>query len=386
MSHLFPELYGIPVPNCKLFNGFKPCEPNKECKNCLDPVPIGTRILIINFDAMGDVLRNTTILKGIKRKFPVSEITWLTTQRNSAILYNNPYLDRVASYSVEETFFLMSQQFDQIFNLDKSPLSCSLTHQFSAQEKLGFGLNKNGAIIPLNPEAAYLFEMGISDHLKFKRNTKTMSEIMNNMLRLDYQRDEIILNLTSKERDYVHNYRSEMGIRENEIVVGLNTGCSEEFPNKKMTVDQHITLIEKLSEIPSVRCVLFGGPEDTVRNNQIAEDVAYKAIATPTKMGQRHGLALFDLADILISGDALGMYAGIALKKYVIAWFGVTCQQEVDVYDRGEKIYPKDLLCSPCWKKDCPYNLECISGIDLDDIANRVKTVINKGKFSEISA
>ena len=386
MSHQFPELYGIPVPDCKLFTGFKPCEPNKECKTCQDPVPMGTRILIINFDAMGDVLRNTTILKSIKRKFPISHITWLTTQRNSAILFNNPFIDRIAAYNTEETLFLMSQEFDEIFNLDKSILACSLTNQFKATEKLGFGLNKNGAIVPLNPEAAYLFEMGISDDLKFRKNTRTLSDITNEMLRLEYHRDEIILNLTSQEKNYIHKYRSEMGIRDHEIVVGLNTGCSEEFPNKKMTVEQHIQLIEKLTTIDGVRCLLFGGPEDTVRNNQIAEYLGYKVIATPTKMGQRHGLTLFDLADIIISGDALGMYAGIALKKYVIAWFGVTCHQEVDLYDRGEKIFPKDLLCSPCWKKDCPYDLECISGINLDDIAGRVRAAISKGIKAEIPA
>jgi hypothetical protein len=60
MPTQFPELYGVPVPDCKLFTGFKPCEPNKECKTCQDSVPIGFRILIINFNAMGDVLRNTS--------------------------------------------------------------------------------------------------------------------------------------------------------------------------------------------------------------------------------------------------------------------------------------------------------------------------------------
>ena len=373
MSHLFPELYGIPVPDCKLFTGFKPCEPNKECRTCQDPVPTGSRILIINFDAMGDVLRNTTILKSTKRKYPSSHITWLTTKRNTAILFNNPYLDRVAAYDAEEILNLQAQEFDAIFNLDKSILACSLTNHLKAVEKLGFGLNRNGAIIPMNPEAAYLFEMGISDDLKFRKNTKTMSEVMNEMLRLEYHRDQIILNLTSDEKAYVTKYRSEMGIRDHEIVVGLNTGCSEEFPNKKMSVEQHIALIEKLTRVENVRCLLFGGPEDTVRNNQIAEYLGYKVIATPTKMGQRYGLTLFDLADIIISGDALGMYSGIALGKYVIAWFGVTCQQEVDLYDNGMKIYPKNLACSPCWKRDCPYDLECISEINLDFIAESVR-------------
>lgn len=383
MPNQFPELYGVPVPDCKLFTGFKPCEPNKECKTCQDSVPIGFRILIINFNAMGDVLRNTSILKAIKRKYPISDITWLTTSRNTALLFNNAYIDRVASYHAEEVLFLQAQEFDAIFNLDKDKVACSLTNNLKAKEKLGFGLNRNGAIIPLNAEATYLFELGVNDNLKFKKNTRVMSDIMCEMLKLDYQRDGIILNLTTEEKNYVDRYRYEIGVHEGEIVIGLNTGCSEDFPNKKMSIEQHIELIQKLTTIPKVRCILFGGPEDTARNHQIAEYLGYKVIATPTKMGQRHGITLFDLADIIISGDALGMYAGIALKKYIIALFGVTCQSETDLYDNGIKIYPKELACSPCWKKDCPYDLECITQIDLDYIASIVKTEVEKRLISE---
>jgi heptosyltransferase-2 len=62
------------------------------------------------------------------------------------------------------------------------------------------------------------------------------------------------------------------------------------------------------------------------------------------------------------------MHAAIALKKIVIVWFGLTCWEEIDLYDRGIKLTPDGLACAPCWKKECPYNLECISMIDLEKI------------------
>jgi len=42
------------------------------------------------------------------------------------------------------------------------------------------------------------------------------------------------------------------------------------------------------------------------------------------------------------------------------------------LYGRGKKLYPKDLECSPCWKRVCPYNLECIEMIDLKKIVELV--------------
>ena len=48
--------------------------------------------------------------------------------------------------------------------------------------------------------------------------------------------------------------------------------------------------------------------------------------------------------------------------------FGVSCSAEIDIYDRGTKFVPDGLFCSPCWKKRCPYDLECVQTIDLEGI------------------
>ncbi len=140
-----------------------------------------------------------------------------------------------------------------------------------------------------------------------------------------------------------------------------------------MTVDQHVTLIKRISKIPGLRLALVGGPEDTERNAEIARQVGRKVINTPTTEGLRRGLCYINICDVIISGDSFGMHAAIGLKKYVIVWFGVSCWTEVDLLERGEKLIPEGLECSPCWKHECPYNLECIQMIDLDAIVRYVE-------------
>ena len=56
------------IPDCRLFTGYKPCVPQKLCEGCQDRQPMGTRILIINLDAMGTVLATTAQLPALKRK------------------------------------------------------------------------------------------------------------------------------------------------------------------------------------------------------------------------------------------------------------------------------------------------------------------------------
>ena len=89
-------------------------------------------------------------------------------------------------------------------------------------------------------------------------------------------------------------------------------------------------------------------------------------------MGVRRGACFEDLADVIITGDSFGMHLGIALKKYIIVWFGVSCRAEIELYDRGVKLFDENLECSPCWKKECPYDLECIKNIDLNRMIDEV--------------
>jgi ADP-heptose:LPS heptosyltransferase len=376
-----PSPQRITIPQCKHFGGYKPCFPGSACyKKCVDMDPLGTRILIVNLDAMGNVLVTTTILAPLKRKYPRSRIYWITLKNAHRLLENNPYLDRVYLWEPESWLVLQEMKFDLVLNVDKSQRSCAFTNSLRAAKKLGFGLNPDGVIVPVNPEARENYILGLDDHLKFRVNRKTVPQLLCEQFKLKYRRDEYVLNLSPDELGFCEQYKKEAGlpwgdIPGRDLVVGFNTGCSELFPNKKMTIDQHVVLIDRLSAIPGVRLVLAGGPEDTLRNAEIVRRVGGKVISTPTTEGLRRGLCYLNICDLVISGDSFGMHAAIGLKKQVIVWFGLSCAQEIDLFDRGMKLVPESLECSPCWKRECPYNLECIQQIDLDAMVNAVRNL-----------
>ncbi len=241
------------------------------------------------------------------------------------------------------------------------------------KEKIGFGLNKEGQIIPLNKEAEYSYLLGLDDNLKFSVNKKYGTEILQEAMKLTFRRDAYALILSDEEKKYCEQYAKEVGLNGNNVIVGFNTGCSYLYPNKKMTIGQHVALIEKLSAMKGIDLVLLGGPEDTERNAEIVRRVGKKVVSTPTAQGVRRGICYENICDVIITGDSFGMHVAIGLKKYVIAWFGLSCWSEIDLYDRGVKLIPEGLHCAPCWKKDCPYDLECIQMIDLEGIVRAVE-------------
>ncbi|TAK51041.1 MAG: lipopolysaccharide heptosyltransferase family protein, partial [Bacteroidetes bacterium] len=310
------------VPDCKHFTGYKPCFPGTNCLDeCVEPQPRGTKILIINLEAMGNVLVTTSLLPAIKQKYKQSTIYWITLKNAYRLLDNNPLIDKVLIWEPESWLKLQTLQFDIVMNIDKSQQAGAFIMSLQAKKKLGYGLNKDGVIIPLNKEAEYNYRLGLDDNLKFRINQKPNTQLLIEAMGLKWQRDEYILNLTEEELLFSNNYKqqnlkSQISNPKSHTIVGFNTGCSLLYPNKKMTIDQHVVLINELSKKKDLMLVLLGGPEDTERNAEIVRRVGDKVISTPTTEGLRKGICFEQICDVVISGDSFGMHVAIALKKY----------------------------------------------------------------------
>jgi len=370
-----------PTIDCKDFNGYKPCRPGWLCETCQEQKPRGKKILIINLDALGAVLMTTALLPAIKRQDPQSTLHWVTLPMAIPLLQNNPYIDRIWPYDFETVTILQAIKYHKIYSIDKAYRSDALAMLIQAEEKLGFALDQNGAITHFNPEAEYAYRLGIDDDLKFKKNQVTGIQFLAQALALDYQGEDYVLELTPEEKDWARQYRLDNGIGKNDIVIGFNTGCSDLFPNKKMTVEQHLELIGRIqNELPNARIMLLGGKAESQRNKEIKDRAGAFIINSPTDQGIRRGMVYVDACDLVITGDTSAMHMAIALKKQVVVWFGLSCASEIELFGRGEKIVP-DLDCSPCWKRSCD-SLECVKDLDLGAIFKAAKKGYNHLKIN----
>ncbi|MEC9283983.1 MAG: glycosyltransferase family 9 protein [Bdellovibrionota bacterium] len=349
--------------NCRNFNGYKPCGLNINCnESCSHFQPAGMNIVIIHLGALGAVLRATCLLKPIKRAYPQSQITWVTDAPAQHLLANNPLIDKVYTSSPENIQSLMSYEFDLGFCIDKATKAVGISRQLNIEELKGFSTDANASILPINQEARELWELGLNDHKKFFINKKPETQLMTEALGLEYQRDDYLLALTADELNLGFLRRSSWSEYGKYPIIGINTGCSNFLPYKKMSVEKNIELVRALNKNFSVKVVLLGGPEDTIRNQQIAEYC--DAIVSPTTKGIRDGLSSVAACDMVISGDSLGMHMAIALKKHTIAWFGSTCAHEIDLFERGEKILSR-VSCGPCWKRSCDKEKMCHEMVSL---------------------
>jgi len=377
--------------NCRHFNGYKPCGLSDSCSSqCPHYDLIDHRLLIVHLEALGAVLRATSILPALRRKYPRAHITWITQAPAHHLLAHNPLIDRILTTATEDILALSSLSFDAAFVIDKSLKATGVVQRCARVNQVyGFKVDgQNGVIVPATHSALELWQLGLSNHRKFHINQKPETQLVIEALELGpFQRDPYVLHLTPEEREEMMERRRRWAPR-GDVIIGINTGCSSVIPYKKLSVPYHRHLIRELEKLGGVRVVLLGGPEDTIRNQHIGAGL--NVVYTPTERGLRDGLVSVAACDVVITGDSLGMHMAIALEKWVVAWFGPTCSQEIDLYDRGEKVKTQ-AQCSPCWKRHCAQETMCYDLVPMDEIVNAVKRGVDwtisssKQPFSETS-
>jgi heptosyltransferase II len=378
--------------DCRLFTGFSPCRHRRACAGCRHYEPVGTRILLVVLDALGDVLRSTAVLPAIRRRHPRAHITWLTRRASAPLLANNPLVDRILVLGEATTAVLGALRFDIALCSEKSVPAGALMRLVRAEDKRGFTVDDGGAIVPLGPAAEYLYRLGLDNEAKFFHNSRSEQQVVTEALGFEYARDRYVVVLNDAERRWAKEDRRSAGVGDDEILVGWNTGCSPRYAYKKLTVDDQVELMDMTWELlprkDKVRFVLLGGGrEDEERNDRIAEQLAQEQIPvarTPARHGVRRGLASTAACDMVVSGDTLGLHMAIGLKKPVVTWFGITCHQEIDLYGRGVKVL-SEVSCRPCWLQSCHLEPKCFRTLPWQDMASVITemavTLLREGSW-----
>lgn len=353
---------------CRHFRGDRPCSRATQCDEACSSLEVpGSRLLLIHLGALGAVVRSTSLLAPLRRRFPKAHLTWVTDAPAHHLLQTHPGIDRVLTTSEADLLQLSALEFDVALVADKSLKAAGVLRRTQADLIFGFVAEpRTGAIIPATEHAQELWQLGLNDHQKFFVNGKTETQLLTEALALGpWRRDEYHLPLTAPEKQmqgFRHGQWSRQG---RQAVIGLSTGCAATIPAKKMSVENHRELLARLRSWSDVRVVLLGGPEDQQRNAAIAE--GFDVVLSPMDRGLRDGLVSVAACDVIFTGDSLGMHMSISQAVWTVAWFGPTCAHEIDLYGRGEKIMTK-AACGPCWKRTCHKDVMCYDLVDLDEV------------------
>jgi len=360
--------------DCVYFKGETPCVYGLLCDNCPHFKPFQTKILIIKRGAMGDVLRTTALLPGLKRKYPESTIFWVVDEDSRELIQDHPDVDRTVPFNLENILPLFVEKFDVLFSLDKEKGSTALAEQVACPLKYGFGMNEHGNLSILNPASEYAYRLGIDNDLKFFRNQKTYQEIICDMAELDYWGDPYILHLKEGDREKARGFFKKYRISKKRPAVGLNTGSGTRFETKQWPPRHFSGLIDLLGPKLKADVFLLGGPKEKALNRSLDEKARGRVYNTGNDNSLLEFAGFISLMDVVVSSDSLAMHLAVALGKKVVALFGSTCPQEINFYGRGTKIFA-GLPCSPCYKSRCE-EMTCMKAITPEQVFREIQKIL----------
>lgn len=329
-------------------------------------------ILVIKLGAIGDVIRTTSILPGLKGRYKGCKISWVTKKESFDILKNNSLIGNV--HLINNSSEIKGRDYGLVICLDDDYEACELASKASSKKLIGSYLRNSQKTY--TKSSSLWFDMGLisrlgrqaADELKAK-NKRTYQEIMYKILGLKYRKQGPMLALSEEELNFGKRFAQRNEIKKSDLVVGINTGAGGRWQGKKLSVEEAAELIDKLgNQIKNIKILLFGGPEEKERNKKIKDAVKTEIIDAGCDNSLMEFASLVNLCGVLVTSDSLALHIGTALKKKIIAFFGPTSAAEIELYGRGKKIIPsKGCLC--CYKEKCDIPPQ----YDVNEIVSAVK-------------
>jgi len=364
--------------DCRHFPGDRPCRFNKEsgqtCPDCHHYTPQGVRILIIKLAALGDVLRTTAILPGVKEQFPDSYIVWLTLREAIPLLKGNPLVDEIWSVEDDLPTRFDTEAFDVVLNPDADKRAAGLATKAKAPEKRGLLLDIRGCLRPTGPGAATWLEMGAFDQFK-KANNRTYQELIYEMLELPYGRQPLVLRLTEEEREEARTFLAQQGWQANDRLVGLNVGGGGRWKKKRWKEASFLELARRLADELGVRPLLIGGAAEQDFMLRLQDALPVGGVCAGPNRSLRQTAALIGCCRVLVTGDTLAFHLATAQQVPVIVLLGPTSAAELDVYGRGAKIV-SPIPCIGCYLTDCDIDPDCMQLISASHVFEAVKPFV----------
>ena len=353
----------------------RPCVHNRLCAGCEHYQPYRQRVCVIKLGALGDVIRTLSILPELHKRYADAHVTWVTRPNAACMIDGHPLIHRVLTLDATTRTRLHAERHDVLICLDKEPDAAALAAVLPVAHTLGITLSEWGTAVPANDAAHDYFLLGLSDELKFRRNRKSYPQLIHEALGWAYAGQRYELPLDAKNAAEANETLEGSGWTLERPSLGINVGAGSAFANKMWPAERTRQLLEHWHEAhPGVQVLLLGGPHEREMMDQLHRDLPW-SIHTGTDNAERRFVALVNACDVLFSGDTMAMHVAIALQRGVVAWFGPTCEQEIDLFGLGEKLVA-DVPCGPCYRHTCLEGDACIGMVPIEDAIAAIERVL----------
>lgn len=323
-----------------------------------------TKILIIRFSSIGDIVLTTPVPRCIKKRYPNAEIHYATKVQYTGLLEANPYIDKIHTLEDKKLPNLIQrlddEKFDLIIDLHNNLRSFLIRTNLGIENRIFNKLNFQKWLM-VNFKINRLPQQHIVD--RYLATLKDF-EVVNDEAGLDYfipEKDEV-----------------DIAVLPEQFKAGFIAFVIGAMHNtKKLPINKAIELCSKI-KLP---IVLIGGKDDYETGEAIIAGTDKVLFNACGKFNLNQSASLIRQSVKVVAHDTGMMHIAAALKKEIFSVWGNTIP-EFGMYPYyGSKLTldaqrltnhvleVNGLICRPCSKigfDTCPKgHFKCMQQLDL---------------------
>lgn len=344
-----------------------------------------SKILIIRFSSIGDIILASPLIRSIKSTYPEAQIDFLVRKDFADLVKYNPHLTNIIEFDSSHNFKgltklahrINKEKYDVVIDIHNSLRSRYIRFKSGASQK--FIINKRTIARFLLINFRWnVYNNVLSNAQKYIDTASPLS------VKDDGNSLEIFI--PADIQSQVASKLNGLQLKNYKVIIGA--APSAKHNTKKWLAERYIELFTRIINEHNAFIMLFGGKEDKSETEKIVHSVNEKTagISTVNFAGEFSLLetaAAFDYCNAVVTNDTGLMHLAAAHQRKVVAIFGPTVKEFGFFPFRTENIVVErnNLNCRPCThigSEECPKkHFKCMRDISPDDVYQAVLNILN---------
>jgi heptosyltransferase-2 len=321
----------------------------------------------------------TPVFQCLKENLPDTRLIACVRPYATGILADNPYIDAIVHCDDKSLQGVQSVRRSlREHNVDAGLLLTNTTHSFLTFKLAGIstviGYKRNwrkpflsaGPLPPtrngkITPEPMQDYYLRLCEHLQLRMSEQPRCRL--------YIAAEVQERGNQRLRSY--------GITDTDLVVGINPGAS--FGSSKCwPADSFAALCDKLQRQHDCKILLLVGPgEEEIADRIVSQSQATIINTAADKLDLAELKPVIRRCDLLITNDTGPRHYAVAFEVPNIVLMGPTNPIYTARNLQSTVVLRKELPCSPCHKKTCPYEHHaCMTELTPEAVATQANRLL----------
>jgi len=325
-----------------------------------------SRILVIRFSSIGDIVLTSPVLRCIKKKYPQSTLYYLSKKEFIHAFSANPFIDKEIYWEGKKTIkHLKRQKFDLVVDLHKNLRTRKIWFHLMRQRRKPKWVSFN----KINITKWFAVRLKLKSILPKKHIVHRYMEPLN----------KVGIPFDDKGLDYFIEKKFRVDIPAD--FEGLTPysyyayAIGGQHETKKLPFEKQVQLLNQLNK-PTI---LLGGNGDKAHAELLTKEIP-NCFNACGRYNLQESASVLEQARKVITHDTGLMHIAAALLKPIISIWGNTIPEfgmypfyPANFYDYENRILEVDVFCRPCSKigyKKCPYgHFNCMRLQDFSEIS-----------------